>query len=341
MSLAESLQQRWYEDRAPPWWTLPIAALYRVTTSARRAMYRHGWQRSARLPVPVVVVGNITTGGAGKTPLVIALVEALRERGFKPGVVSRGHGGSAQAPMLLDIDPDPRVVGDEPALIKQLTRAPVAIGRDRPRAARLLLDANVDVVIADDGLQHYALARDVEICVVDGVRRFGNARLLPAGPLREALSRMSEVDFVVCNGDAPQPGEVGMRLQAEAVMALHDPSCCRRLDSFAGQRVHAVAGIGHPARFFAMLREHGIEVVEHAFGDHHVYAAPDLVFSDDLPVLMTEKDMIKCRALPARANAWSVPVRAALPGSFLEALSRRIGGGQAFGVPFSPNGDTV
>src|SRR5690348_1245316 len=174
MSLGEYLQQRWYEDRPPPWWTLPFAALYRTIACARRALYKHGWKRSERLPIPVIVVGNITVGGAGKTPLVIALVQALRDHGFKPGVVSRGYGGSAQAPMLLDENPDPRVAGDEPALIKSRTGVPVAIGRDRTQAARLLLGGGVDLVIADDGLQHYALARDIEICVVDGDRRFGN-----------------------------------------------------------------------------------------------------------------------------------------------------------------------
>ena len=323
MSLAESLQQRWYADRPPPWWTLPVAALYRAITCVRRALYQRGWKRSERLPVPVIVVGNITVGGAGKTPLVIALVEALRERGFNPGVVSRGYGGSAQAPMLLDDDPDPRVVGDEPALIKLRTGAPVAIGRDRPCAARLLLKGGADAVIADDGLQHYALARDVEVCVVDGARRFGNARLLPAGPLREPLSRLSEMDFVVCNGSEPRGGEIPMHLQAGAAFALRDPASTRALGSFAGQRVHAVAGIGYPARFFAMLRGQGVEVIEHPFADHYTYSAFDLAFGDELPVLMTEKDAVKCRSF-AGENAWAVPVRACLQPAFFLMISEKL-----------------
>ena len=323
MSLSELLQQRWYGDRPPPGWTLPVAALYGAIAGLRRAFYRRGWKRNERLPVPVIVVGNIVAGGAGKTPLVIALVELLRERGFKPGVVSRGHGGSARSPRLLEEDPDPRVGGDEPALIKQRTGVPVAVGRDRPGAARLLLDAGVDVVIADDGLQHYALARDIEICVVDGGRRFGNARLLPAGPLREPLSRMQMVDFVICNGGEPRAGEIAMRLQVEDAVALGGPSSTRALRSFAGRRVHAVAGIGNPARFFAMLRQHGIEAIEHAFADHHAYAAPELEFGDGLPLLMTEKDAVKCRAF-ARADWWAVPVRALLPAGFPASVSEKL-----------------
>ncbi|HET6905529.1 MAG TPA: tetraacyldisaccharide 4'-kinase [Rhodanobacteraceae bacterium] len=323
MSLRESLQQRWYQDLPPPRWTLPVAALYRAVSSLRRALYRRGWKRSERLPVPVVVVGNITVGGAGKTPLVIALVDALRGRGFRPGVVSRGYGGSAQTHMLRDDDPAPRVVGDEPALIKLRTRAPVAIARDRPRAARLLLDAGANVVIADDGLQHYALGRDVEICVVDGARRFGNARLLPAGPLREPLSRLKGVDFVVCNGGEPRADEIAMRLRAEDASALREPSSICALRSFAGGRVHAVAGIGNPARFFTALREHGMDVIEHAFADHHAYTAHDLRFGDDLPVLMTEKDAVKCRGF-AQANWWAVPVLAMLPDGFFGQITEKL-----------------
>lgn len=323
MPLRESLQQRWYEDRPPPWWTLPVAALYRAIAAARRALYKQGWKRSQCLPVPVIVVGNITVGGAGKTPLVIALVEALRERGFNPGVVSRGYGGSARLPMLLTENPEPRVVGDEPALIKSRTGAPVAIGRDRPQAAQLLLDAGADLVVADDGLQHYALARDIEICVVDGERRFGNGLLLPAGPLREPLSRLREMDFVVCNGGEPRAGELAMHLHAGQAVALLDPSSKRALDSFAGQRVHAVAGIGHPTRFFAMLRGHGIVVIEHAFADHHGYGARELELGDELPLLMTEKDAVKCRGF-ARADWWAVPVRAELPDEIFVQIPERL-----------------
>lgn len=325
MPFADSLQRHWYQDRPPPWWTLPIAAVYGGVIRLRRALYQHGWLRGEHLPVPVIVIGNITVGGTGKTPLTIALIEALRARGFRPGVVSRGYGGSANAPKLLDQDCDARVAGDEPALIHRRTGALVAIGRDRPAAARLLLAAGVDVILADDGLQHYALVRDIEICVIDGVRRFGNGRLLPAGPLREPRARLREIDYLVCNGGAPEAGEIAMRLDMRHVVNLRDATQARALDDFTGKRVHAVAGIGNPSRFFDTLRAHGVDVIEHPFPDHHAFVASDLAFGDDLPLLMTEKDAVKCRAF-ARDNWWSVPVAAELPRDFLDTIAERLHG---------------
>lgn len=323
-SLVERLQQRWYaRDQNPPWWTLPLAMLYGAVVRLRRSLYRRGILRATRLPVPVLVVGNIVAGGAGKTPLAIALVAGLRERGFKPGVVSRGYGGSARAPMLLDARPDPRVCGDEPALIRMRSGAPVAIGARRAQAAALLAGQGVDVILADDGLQHYALARDLELCVVDGQRRFGNGHLLPAGPLREPVTRLREVDFVVCNGGDPAPGEVPMHLRMADARALHDARETRLLAAFAGRRVHAVAGIGNPARFFDGLRNAGIEVIGLAFPDHHRYVAGDLAFGDGLPVLMTEKDAVKCAGF-AQPGWWTVPVLAELPQAFLDALAARL-----------------
>jgi tetraacyldisaccharide 4'-kinase len=300
-----------------------LAALYGGATAARRWMYRHRWLSSERLPVPVIVVGNIVAGGAGKTPLAIALVEALRARGYKPGVVSRGYGGTARVPMLLGTQPDPATVGDEPALIRLRTRAPVAIGAKRAEAARLLLPEGVDVVVADDGLQHYALARDIEICAVDGVRRFGNGRLLPAGPLREPKSRLRDVDFIVCNGGDARDGGVTMRLVLSNATALAHPSHVSPLTAFSGKRVHAIAGIGHPPRFFDALRTLGIDVIEHPFPDHHRYAAADLALGGGVPVLMTEKDAVKCRAF-AQADWWSVPVMAELPAGFFDAVVARL-----------------
>lgn len=321
--MADDLQASWYGDRPPPWWTRPLAALYGGVTGVRRTLYRAGWLRSARMPVPVIVVGNLVAGGAGKTPLTIALVRALRERGRKPGVVSRGYGGSARMPTLLQAQPDPGVVGDEPALIRTRTGSPVAVGTDRVAAAHLLLAQGVDVIVADDGLQHYALARDVEICVIDGERRFGNGHLLPAGPLREPVSRLDAIDLRVCNGGVPQAGEYAMHLVLGAAVALAEPAHEQPLTAFAGQRAHAVAGIGHPPRFFAALRDVGLDVIEHAFPDHHRYTADDLDFGDGLPVLMTEKDAVKCRGFAA-ANWWSVPVSAELPPAFFDAIDERL-----------------
>lgn len=324
MPRADELQRNWYRPGAqPPWWARLLAGLYGWVTNGRRGLYRRGWLRTTRLPVPVVVVGNLTAGGAGKTPLVIALVEALQARGFKPGVVSRGYGGNSRVPRLLDATPDPAQVGDEPCLIRLRTGVPVAVGADRPAAAHLLLASSVDVIIADDGLQHYALARDVEICVVDGVRRFGNGRLLPAGPLREPLSRLRGVDFVVANGGAVQPGEVPMQLALHDAVSLVQPVQKKPLRDFAGSRVRAVAGIGNPGRFFQALRGLGIDVVEHPFPDHHRYTRADFDAGDGLAVLMTEKDAVKCRGF-AQAGWWMVPAAADLPDSFFEAVAARI-----------------
>ena len=323
MAIADELQACWYGDRPPPWWTRPLAALYGGVTGARRVLYHRGWLRSTRLPVPVIVVGNLAAGGAGKTPLTIALVEALRERGWKPGVVSRGYGGSAPSATLLDARPDPALVGDEPALIRLRTGGPGAVGAKRVDAAHLLLSQGVNVIIADDGLQHYALARDIEICVIDGARRFGNGRLLPAGPLREPESRLRSVDFVVCNGGQPQAHEYPMHLDLADAVALAEPARTQPLSAFAGLRGHAVAGIGHPPRFFAALRDCGLDMIEHPFADHHRYTPDELAFGDGLPVLMTEKDAVKCVAF-AQPGWWSVPASARLPTAFFDAVAARI-----------------
>lgn len=323
MSLADTLQAGWYEAKPLPWWCYPLSKLYGAIVALRQTAYRRGWLRAVRLPCPVIVVGNLTAGGTGKTPLTLALAEALLERGYRPGVVSRGYGGSSQEPMLLGSSPDPVEVGDEPCVIRA-SGVPVAIGRDRPAAAQLLLQAGCNLVIADDGLQHYRLARDIEICVIDGIRRFGNARLLPAGPLRETLSRVHQVDFRICNGQTAQAGEVPMRLQGGLVRALSDGRE-QSITHFSGRRVHAVAAIGNPQRFFTSLAEYGLEVIPHPFPDHYAFMPADLAFGDDLPVLMTEKDAVKCWAF-IQPYWWSVPVKAELPASFYEDLAARLAG---------------
>lgn len=322
MPVASRIERIWYAGAPVPWWLAALVPVYKALRAIHMAPYRLGWRVAERLSVPVIVVGNLTAGGSGKTPLTIALVEALRLRGFKPGVVSRGYGGAQREPLLLDDMPLPAMVGDEPCLIRQRTGAPVAVGRDRARAVALLIERGVDVVLADDGLQNPALARTVEICVIDGQRRFGNARLLPAGPLREPLARLQDFPRV-CNGGAAQAGETPMRLVGDMAVPV---TCCasvRSLESFAGERVHAVAAIGNPERFFDGLRAHGIDVVTHAFADHHAFVASELAFGDELPLLMTEKDAIKCTGF-ATANFWCVPVRAQLPDAFFDAIAERL-----------------
>jgi tetraacyldisaccharide 4'-kinase len=323
MGLSDAIQRRWYRS-APT--SLVLRGLSRVYGAAmhwRRERYMQGRIPGVRLPVPVIVVGNITAGGTGKTPLTIALVEALRERGWHPGVVSRGYGGQRRVPELLNDTPDPQEVGDEPCLIRGRTGALVAVGRERPEAAQLLVEAGVDVVIADDGLQHYRLLRDVEICVIDGTRRFGNGWLLPAGPLREPVERLQSVDFRVCNGGVVRHGEVPMRLLGDTAHALMGPVAPLALSSLVGRTVHAVAAIGNPSRFFESLRVQRIDVIEHPFPDHHAFSARDLDFGDKLPVLMTAKDAVKCRYFPRR-NWYSVPVRAELPDTFFAELNERL-----------------
>lgn len=318
------LEPVWYGGHTPPWRLRALAAVYGAIVRLRRCLYAVGLLPRTRLPVPVIVVGNISVGGTGKTPLTIALVEALRARGFNPGVISRGYGGSARGPLLVDAHVLPEIAGDEACLIARATQAPVAVGRDRAAAGRALLEAaRCDILIADDGLQHYKLCRDVDICVIDGERRFGNGRLLPAGPLREPASRAGAFGFRVCNGGIAQAGEVAMALRGDEAAALTDPLRRRRLADWQGQRVHAVAGIGNPSRFFAGLRAAGLDIIEHPFADHFGYAPADLDFGDDLPVLMTEKDAVKCGAF-ADARCWSVPVRAELPGGFYDAVAAQV-----------------
>ena len=323
MSLALRLQRVWYDGAAVPFWLSALVPVYRALRALHRVPYRLGLRRVVRIDAPVVVVGNLTVGGSGKTPLVIALVEALRARGFKPAIVSRGYGGTQRAAAMLGDSVDPARYGDEPSLIRRRTGAPVAVGRDRAAAAALLVRHGANVIIADDGLQNPSLARDIEICVIDGQRRFGNERLLPAGPLREPLARLQGIDFRVCNGARAEPGEIAMRLIGEVAVAVSGASSTRPLSSFVRQRVHAVAAIGNPARFFAGLQARGIEVIAHPFPDHHAFVAGDLEFGDAQPVLMTEKDAIKCVSF-ASADVWCVPVSANLPSTFIDALIARL-----------------
>ncbi len=323
----------WYARSSAPWWLLPLAALYAVVAGARRAAFAHGWRKSTRLARPVIVIGNLTVGGTGKTPLVCWLSDQLAKRGASPGIVTRGYGGAAQAPKLVRPDDEPGLVGDEPLLLLRRTGRPIAVGRARPAAAQLLIDAGCDVILSDDGLQHYALQRDCEILVIDGERRFGNGRLLPAGPLREAPARLSRVDAVVVNGGGPghSHGANELRMDLDGLIAVAlVGGAARPLSDFAGQTVHAVAGIGNPQRFFALLRSKGIHLIEHPLADHASFSGEDIRFADGHPVLMTEKDAVKCAGIAGTAH-WCVPVDAgfedrdadALVGIVLDAIGRR------------------
>lgn len=306
------IERGWYNN-PPLRWLIPLANVYQAISGWRKQLYQRGFLSSKRLPVPVIVVGNICVGGVGKTPLTVWLVEWLSRSGYRPGVVSRGYGGKAEHwPQRVTADSDPRWVGDEPVLVAKRAKCPVAVAPNRSEAAALLLAEGCDVIVADDGLQHYALAREVEIVVVDGTRRHGNGACLPAGPLREPVSRLDAVDLIVCNGEAA-PGEFAMTLQGNAAFNMIDDRR-RLLADFAGP-VHALAGIGNPRRFFEHLRRAGLVFDERPLPDHHIFRTADLEFNDALPVLMTEKDAVKCTAL-ADIRHWFVPVQAHLDPAF-------------------------
>jgi tetraacyldisaccharide 4'-kinase len=318
--LAAWLQKQWYGGCTPNVLLMVPAILFRQGVKLRRAAYRYGFKKCQRLPVPVIVVGNISVGGTGKTPLVVWLADFLLKKGYRPGVISRGYGcGELAGPSLVVARSDPRSVGDEPVLIARRTGRPVCVYPARAEAGRALLArSDCDVLICDDGLQHYALARDVEIAVIDGERRFGNGRCLPAGPLRETVERLSEVDLVVCQGRA-KPDEFAMTLSGDHAVNLLDETRTKPLAEFADVKLHAVAGIGNPDRFFAYLRGLALSIEPRAFEDHHPFRREDIWFDDGLPVLMTEKDAVKCRDI-AGAQHWYVPVKARLPLEFGEKL---------------------
>lgn len=327
-------ENHWYgsraADRAVARLLWPASLLFGAVAALRRAAYRCGILRAIRLPVPVVVVGNIGVGGTGKTPLTLALAAQLRASGYRPGIVSRGYGGNARGVQAVPATGDPRAYGDEPVLLARRSGCPVWIGTDRAAAAGALLAAHpgCNLIICDDGLQHYALARDFEIAVVDGARGLGNGRLLPSGPLREPVSRLAAVSAIVVNGAGAAPAAGGavyrMSLHGMQLHNLKDPARRAPPAHFAGTRVHAVAAIGHPQRFFDHLRNLGIDFSPHAFPDHYAFKATDLAFGDDAPVIMTEKDAVKCEAF-ANDRHWVLQVEAILDGDLAGQVARQFG----------------
>jgi tetraacyldisaccharide 4'-kinase len=314
------LDHYWYARS--PWLLLltPLSLLFRLAVALRRFGYRHGLLRSHSLPVPVIIVGNITVGGSGKTPLVAWLADYLSNKGYRPGIVARGYGGKASSwPQQVRRDSDPAIVGDEAVLLANMTGCPMAVGPDRFAAGTALVKYNdCDIVIADDGLQHYALRRDIEIIVIDGVRRFGTGFMLPAGPLREPASRLKEADLLVVNG-LGGGNEHPMKLKSAALRNLLDDSRTCSLDKFRNARVHAVAGIGNPERFFQSLRQILRNLDTHAFPDHYRFTQKDIAFSDGAAVLMTAKDAVKCRRY-ATGNEWFLPVTAEMTSEFCARL---------------------
>lgn len=324
------LEQAWYQQAG--WLKLlrPLSAGFTYLVQRRRDTFRR-LEKSWVAPVPIVVVGNISVGGTGKTPIVLALIELLQAQGYKPGVVSRGYGAKPpRFPWLVESEQSATQAGDEPLLIAMRAQVPVVIDPDRPAAVRhLLTHFDCDVVISDDGLQHYALARDIEVAVIDGVRGLGNRRCLPEGALREPAERLSEVDFILQNGQSEvlqHPDAQVFQLAATAVFNLNTQESIPVEAWLAAKGtgpVAAIAGIGNPERFFATLRGLGLQVVEHPFPDHHPFVAKDLLQPEDTPVVMTEKDAVKCRQF-ACPGCWVLQVSAILPDSFKQSLQQKL-----------------
>jgi tetraacyldisaccharide 4'-kinase len=321
----QGLQTFWYRITPLHLLLLPLSLLFYLLSTIRRLLFKHRILTSIKLPVPVIIVGNISVGGTGKTPFTLWLAEQLIAEGWHPGIISRGFGGSGGTPLEVLANTAPTVAGDEPVLMAQRKLCPVWVSRDRPAAAQALLNAHpeCDVILSDDGLQHYRLQRDVEIVVVDGVRRFGNGYPLPAGPLRETPARLNHVDAVVINGGQAAAGEFSMKLEGVHFYNLLNPEVTATAAEFMGQSVHALAGIGHPERFFQHLKNLGLTLQTHPFPDHHRYSAADLAYPSANALLMTEKDAVKCITF-ADEKCWVLRVEAILDSALTQLILEKI-----------------
>lgn len=320
------LDHYWYSTNIISLLLLPLSGLFCSISLFRAMLYKKELLKSYRAPVPVVIIGNISVGGTGKTPLIIALVMQLQAQGRRPGVISRGYGGHSKSwPLTVDATSTADLVGDEPCLIFQRTSCPVVVGPNRQKDIEMLLQSSdCDIILSDDGMQHYALQRDIEVAVVDAQRLFGNGFCLPSGPLREPVSRLQSVDIVLFNGgDESQPS---FSMTAQQCVPFTGSATIKEpvgLEVFRGKTVHAVAGIGNPQRFFNMLEQHGVTVIPHAFADHQNYSQSDLIFDDEYAVLMTEKDAVKCKSFNLQ-NLWSVPVEISLSSSAQQLINQQL-----------------
>jgi tetraacyldisaccharide 4'-kinase len=340
------IDRHWYKRGPVSYLLLPVSWLFCSVVAIRRSCYRLALLKSYRLSAPVIVVGNISVGGTGKTPLVACIVKHLRSAGYRPGIISRGYGGRAHSwPQPVTAKSDPVQVGDEPVLLASHCDCPISVGPDRIRdATNLIEEHDCNVIVSDDGLQHYRLRRDIEIVVMDGERGAGNGHCLPAGPLREPQSRLKSADYIVTTGAAAIVTTGAAAIVTTGAAAAETTGATvnvyrseleivgvenlqtgeqRALDSFTGAPVHAVAGIGNPQRFFSRLRAARLSVIEHPFADHSAFEAADIQFDDDLPVLMTEKDGVKCRSF-AGSRHWQVVVEARVPEELLQHITEKL-----------------
>ncbi len=315
------LQKTWYEEHLLYLLLLPLSWVYVAVTTLRRLLYLSGILPTRQVNIPVIIIGNITVGGTGKTPLIIWLAEYLKKSGLRPGIISRGYGGrSKKWPQQVRPDSNPNQVGDEPVLIAQRTHCPVAVAPARYQAALELQSLGAcDLILCDDGLQHLELFRDLEIAVIDGDRRFGNGQFLPAGPLREAIARLESVDMVVANARAGK-NEFLMEYVPVALVSLLDEGKTIDFETIRGNPVHAVAGIGNPQRFYSCLRSFGAQVIKHEYPDHHQFRKLDIEFNDDSLVIMTEKDAVKCRSF-AGQNCYYLKIDVQMTNTFEHRLN--------------------
>lgn len=311
--------QQWYEPKLWGWLLWPLAQIFAGLVLLRRFCYKKNILNVYYASVPVIIVGNITVGGTGKTPLVMYIAKLLQQQGFKPGIITRGYKGKIRTAALVHKNAEPSLVGDEAVLMANSCSCPVMIAKNRSNGVQALIQHHkVDIILSDDGLQHYALGRDIEIVVVDGQRRFGNGHSLPMGPLREMPSRLRTVDLTIVNG-------TDMQVVCDRAYMLQDSDSSVGLDTFIGKTVHAIAGIGNPHQYFAQLRKLGLIVIEHTFPDHYAYKASDITFADALPILMTEKDAVKCRAF-AKSYHWVVTTRVFVSDSIVNKFSDLVKG---------------
>lgn len=327
--LYQYLENIWYNQHAGKYALLPLTLLYCLISYLRR--WKQQCQRPETEHIPIIVVGNISVGGTGKTPLVIYIVKQLQQAGYSPAIISRGYKGKAKEwPQRVISTTSPYLVGDEPVLLATQTDVPIVVGPDRNMNIRCLLNHHAcDIIISDDGLQHYKMPRAVEVIVVDAMRGFGNGWCLPAGPLRESPQRINEGDFCVINGEnmpphlaIQHPNRYTMRIQGDSLVNLSNTQQIP-LSTLAAQNVHVVTGIGHPQRFFNHLQNAGLKLVTHSFADHHNFQQEDLNFSHNYPIIMTEKDAVKCRKFQSD-NCWYLPVKAHLSTDFTKTLLAKL-----------------
>lgn len=321
-NMQTKLEQQWYEPK--PWGVLlaPFAKAFEAVSNLRKYLYKSKILARYKSTVPLVVVGNITVGGGGKTPFVIALAKLLKEHGYKPGIVSRGYKGIYDGPFYVSQYSDPKKVGDEPVLLAKQSSCPVMIAKTRSLGiAELVKHHNVDIVLSDDGLQHYAIIPDISIALVDSKRMFGNGKLLPQGPLREKVSSLKNFDFVLQS--TKQDNSYYYINENLPAYMLNNKMCAKDLSQFEGQTVHAIAGIANPQKFFEGIESYGIKVIKHPFADHHSFSNAEIDFSDQYPIFMTEKDAVKCQRF-ANPKHWVVPIVAKPSADFCDKFIKKL-----------------